>query len=119
MMCMAFLLRPILDAFSLTLNPFKPGLARVSRRHQRYDTGPRTLIFTVIRTGGADAFDVNFSTVDGTATVADGDYVQNSGTLHFADGINTQTISIVINGDTKVEANETFGVQLSNVTNGA
>jgi hypothetical protein len=83
------------------------------------NAGTKTLTFTVIRTGGSAAFDVDFSTVDGTATIADGDYVKNAGTLHFADGINTQTVSVVINGDTKVEPNETFGVQLSNATNGA
>jgi hypothetical protein len=83
------------------------------------NAGTQTLTFIVMRTGGTDAFDVSFSTVDGTATVADNDYVQNAGTLHFADGVNTQTVSIVINGDTKVEPNETFAVQLSNATNGA
>jgi hypothetical protein len=33
--------------------------------------------------------------------------------------VNTQTIAVTINGDTKVEANETFNVVLSNATNGA
>ena len=34
-------------------------------------------------------------------------------------GVNTQTVSVVINGDTKVEGNETFHVNLSGATNGA
>ena len=42
-----------------------------------------------------------------------------SNTLHFGANENTQTISVTINGDTKVEANETFNVVLSNATNGA
>ena len=75
--------------------------------------------FTVTRSGGTAAFDVNYATSDGTATVADGDYVAASNTLHFGANQNTQTISVTINGDTKVEANETFNVGLSNATNGA
>src|SRR5205823_905175 len=83
------------------------------------DAGTKVMTFTVTRTGGTAAFDVNFTTVDGSATTSDGDYVGNAGTLHFAAGVNTQTVSIVINGDTKVEANETFNVVLSGATNGA
>jgi hypothetical protein len=40
-------------------------------------------------------------------------------TLHFGANENTKTISVTINGDTKVESNETFNVLLSNATNGA
>ena len=43
-------------------------------------------------------FDVNFATSDGTATVADGDYVAASNTLHFGANQNTQTISVTVNG---------------------
>jgi hypothetical protein len=78
-------------------------------------------IFTVTRIGGdGSAFDVNYSTADGTATTADGDYVgQTSIPLHFAAGVDSQTISITVNGDTKVEGDETFSVNLSGATNGA
>jgi len=83
------------------------------------NNGSQVETFTVTRTGGSAAFDVNFATADGTATTADGDYVAKSGTVHFADGVNTQTVSVVVNGDTKVEANETYNVNLSGATNGA
>ena len=73
--------------------------------------------FTVTRTGGTAAFNLNFATSDGGATVADGDYVANSGTLSFGTNVNTQTISVSINGDTKFESNETFFVNLSGATN--
>lgn len=82
------------------------------------NSGTKTLTFTVTRIGGTLAFDVNFTTADNTATVADHDYVATSGTLHFATGVNTQTISVTINGDTKVELNEAFLVNLSGATNG-
>jgi beta-glucanase (GH16 family) len=83
------------------------------------DSGTHTDTFTVTRSGGTAAFDVNFATSDGSATTADSDYVAKSGTLHFADGQNTQTVSVTVNGDTKVEANETFNFNLSGTTNGA
>jgi uncharacterized delta-60 repeat protein len=83
------------------------------------NSGSKVATFTVTRSGGTTAFDVDFETSDGGATTADHDYVANSGTLHFADGVNTGTISVTINGDTKFEPNETFFVNLSGATNGA
>jgi hypothetical protein len=82
------------------------------------NSGTTVETFMVTRTGGAAAFDVSFSTADGSATVADHDYVAASGTLHFNAGVNTQTISITVNGDTKPEADEAFFVNLSGATNG-
>ena len=74
------------------------------------NNGPVTENFVVTRAAGSGngAFDVNFATSDGTATVKDGDYNAQSNTLHFAAGVNSQTISVVVNGDTKVEQNETW-----------
>src|SRR6185295_7081541 len=66
------------------------------------DSGARVATFTATRSGGSAAFDINFTTADGTATVADHDYVANAGTLHFGAGVNAQTISVTINGDTKL-----------------
>jgi hypothetical protein len=83
------------------------------------NSGTRIETFAVTRSGGSAAFDVNFTTADGSATVADHDYVANSGTLHFGAGVNTQTISVIINGDAKAESNEAFFVNLSGATNGA
>ncbi len=83
------------------------------------NSGTKILNFTVTRAGGTAPFNVNYSTADGTATTADGDYVAKSGTLQFGSGINSQTVSITINGDTKVEADQTFFVNLSAPTNGA
>ena len=49
--------------------------------------------------GGTAAFDVNFATQDGTATVADNDYLATAGTLHFLANQNTQTIAVPTVGD--------------------
>jgi hypothetical protein len=83
------------------------------------DSGTKVATFTATRSGGTAAFDVNFTTADGTATLADHDYLANAGTLHFAAGVNALTISVTINGDTKLEPSETFFVNLSGATNNA
>jgi hypothetical protein len=84
------------------------------------NSGTQLLNFTVTRSGGTAAFDVNYATQDGTATVADNDYVNVPTTaLHFNAGDTTKTVSVTINGDTKVEGNESFNVNLTGATNGA
>lgn len=62
-------------------------------------------------------FTVNFQTADGTATAADADYVANTGTLNFTGAAGQQTISITINGDRKIENDETFSIKLSGLSN--
>jgi hypothetical protein len=78
-----------------------------------------SFLFTVTRTGNTSAQStVEFSTSDNTATsgTTGGDYVSNSGTLTFAAGVKTQTISITINNDSTVESDETLDISLSNAT---
>ena len=55
---------------------------------------------------------MSYQTVNGTATTSDGDYVAKTGTLTFAPGETTKTITIEIKGDNKHEANETFYLDL-------
>ena len=55
---------------------------------------------------------MSYRTVNGTATTSDADYVAKTGTLTFAPGETTKTITIVVNGDNKHEANEFFYVDL-------
>ncbi|WP_417389767.1 Calx-beta domain-containing protein [Gimesia sp.] len=87
------------------------------------DNGTQTLNLTVSVTDIPDGLynqpiSIDFSTADGTATTADGDYQPLAGTLYFDEdsplATQSQTISILINGDTKVELAETFSVTLSN-----
>jgi hypothetical protein len=59
---------------------------------------------------------VNYATANGTAT-AGSDYVAKAGTLTFAPGTTSQTITVTVNGDILIEANETFSVNLSSPTN--
>jgi VCBS repeat-containing protein len=56
---------------------------------------------------------VNYATADGTATAAEGDYVPTAGTLKFARGQTSQTITVLVNGTSVAEPDETFTVKLS------
>src|SRR3954454_15215239 len=109
-----------LDALGFHLNSGTPGSVVISDASvTEGNSGTTVETFMVTRTGGTAAFDVSFSTADGSATLADHDYIAASGTLHFSAGVNTQTISVTINGDTKPESDEAFFVNLSGATNGA
>ena len=83
------------------------------------NSGPTDAVFTVtLSAPSTQMVTVNFTTADGTATTANGDYVAKSGTLTFSPGgALSQTIAVTINGDTAVEANETFNVNLTSATN--
>ncbi|KRA60098.1 hypothetical protein ASD79_07600 [Caulobacter sp. Root655] len=79
------------------------------------EAGARTLTFTVTRSDNAGAFSVDYATADGSAN-AGSDYVAAAGALSFAVGGDlTQTVSIIINGDTAVEPDEIFSLTLSNL----
>jgi len=58
---------------------------------------------------------VKYATANGTAT--GGDYVPTAGTLHFATGQTTQSITVLVNAPTAPEQTETFNVKLSNAKN--
>jgi uncharacterized repeat protein (TIGR01451 family) len=79
------------------------------------DSGSATMTFTVsVAPGATPSSKVDYATADGSATTADGDYAGTSGTLHFTTGGPTsQTVGVTVNGDTKVEPDETFSVNLS------
>ncbi len=60
---------------------------------------------------------VRYATVDGTATLADDDYLAASGVLTFAPGEVQKAILVYVKGDTRVEPDETFSLQLSDPVN--
>lgn len=62
---------------------------------------------------------VTWTTVDGTATLADSDYVAGSGTLTFAPNETAKTFTVAVKGDTKLEDSQTFSVKLLSVTGAA
>ncbi len=76
-----------------------------------------TMTFTVTLSAPSGlAASVNYTTSNGTAT-AGSDYTAVSGTLNFAPGTTTQTITVPILNDTIFEQSETFNVLLSGAVN--
>ena len=57
---------------------------------------------------------VNWATVDGSATVADNDFRASAGTIFFARGQTSKTISVYVRGDAIPESDESFSILLSN-----
>jgi hypothetical protein len=55
---------------------------------------------------------ISFNTTDGTAKTSDNDYVAKTGTLTFAPGETTKTITVSVIGDSKQETDETFYLDL-------
>ena len=74
--------------------------------------------FTVSLSGIArQVTTVNFATANGTATVANNDYTTTSGTVTFAVGQQTRTVTVLVTGDNAIEGDENFFVNLSNAVN--
>jgi hypothetical protein len=83
------------------------------------NSGTTALVFTVTLTQPVvQAVTVNYATANGTAT-AGSDYVATSGTLSFAPGETTKTVSVTVNGDTTLEPNETVLLNLSGAVGGS
>ncbi len=86
------------------------------------DNGSQLVTVPVTRTGrfkgnlGSSA-SINFTTVDGTALAGSLDYVENSGTITFAgsysDLVQTESITFVLNGDDRIEGEETLSIEIS------
>jgi hypothetical protein len=83
------------------------------------NSGTTTFTFTVSLSAPAQTGGVTFdiATQDNTATVADNDYVARSLTAQtIPAGQQTYTFDVTVNGDTNIEPNETFFVNVTNVT---
>ncbi|HXG10770.1 MAG TPA: Calx-beta domain-containing protein, partial [Gemmataceae bacterium] len=83
------------------------------------NSGTTAAVFTVtLSAASGQTVTVNFATADGTATtVAPADYQFTSGVLTFSAGQTSQTVTVLVNGDTAVEPDETFFVNLSGAAN--
>ena len=111
-----------IDDLSVTAGtaPLSVSVADVSVNES--DTGTVNAVFTVLLNQSAPpgGVSVDVASSDGTATVSDGDYaaVLQSGLL-IAQGTSSATVTVTVTGDTRIEANETFTLTLSNPTGGA
>ena len=109
--------RPQLEAFEDRALP-SGTLSINDVTHVSAFGGQTAFIFTVsLSQPSKQSVNVNYATANGTATVAGGDYVPTSGTLHFAKGQTAQTIKVLVNAPTTGEQSETFFVNLSNAKN--
>ncbi|HEX6161865.1 MAG TPA: S8 family serine peptidase [Vicinamibacterales bacterium] len=83
------------------------------------NSGSANATFTVTMSpvNSAQAVTVDYATANGSATTANNDYGAATGTLTFAPNVATQTIIVPVIGDTDIENNETFFVNLSNAAN--
>lgn len=82
--------------------------------------GQTALVFTVsLSKARSKPVTVNFVTADGPSTSSHGaasagsDYVSRAGTLTFAPGERTKTITVLVNGDEEIERHERFSVNLT------
>ena len=100
---------------SLTVVP--PSLSINDVTVTEGNTGSTNATFTVtLSSASGSPVSVDFFTSNGTGAEP-GDYTAVNGTLNFAPGQVTRTITVPVNGDTSPEPNETFFVNLSNATN--
>lgn len=80
------------------------------------NAGTRNLTFTLTLLGNATKpVSVSYATADLTAT-AGSDYIARSGTVTFAPGVQTRTVSVAIKGDTAVEPKEKLLLRLVSAT---
>jgi len=99
------------------LNDDLPNISINNVSSPEGDSGVTAFNFTVSLSQPAyKNVTVDYSTADGTAMVGS-DYFATRGTLSFAPGEVSKSIPISVTGDTTIESDETFSVNLSNPTN--
>ena len=80
------------------------------------DAGTKLLTFTIsLEEPATGPVSVGYESANGTAT-AGSDYQAISGLVHFGANEQSKTVTVVVSGDTILEANETFTVNLVSVT---
>ncbi|HEU4594080.1 MAG TPA: M12 family metallo-peptidase [Pyrinomonadaceae bacterium] len=102
----------------LTLNWSQGGAAppsvQLSAPAFGVNESERKVLITVMRTGAASAAaSLDYATADGTAS-GRGDYMQALGTLNFAPGETSKTVTVFITDDVYQEGPENFTFTLSN-----
>ncbi|MEG3935380.1 MULTISPECIES: Calx-beta domain-containing protein [unclassified Microcoleus] len=100
-------------------NPPTVSIAPATINQAEGNTGTTAYNYTVSLSNPSGLpITVNYKTDDGTATTGDLDYEDNDGNLIFnSSEALTKTIAVIVNGDTKFEANENFSVTLNNAIN--
>lgn len=104
-------------ATGLVLNDDQPviGIAALDASKAEGQTGTTAFTFTVTRNTAQGVSSVNYAVVHGSTSASDFSGV-TSGTVAFASGETSKTLTLTVVGDTVVEAAEGFQVQLSQPT---
>ncbi len=110
---------PAIAVLTITENDPLPSVSVDDIAVFEGDSGTVNAVFTAtLSHPSVQTVSVAYDTADGSATTADSDYVADSDTITFSPGTTTQTITIQVTGDTTIEGDEGFAVNLSNATNG-
>ena len=105
-------------ALTITNDDTLPSFSIDDVTHNEGNGGTTAYVFTISKTGNtALNAGVNFQTADNSATVAGNDYQSQTGSLTFLPGDATKTVTVLVNGDTTAEPDETFSLNLSGATN--
>ena len=112
-----------IDDFSITPHAAAPSAGTLSINdvsQTEGNSGTIDYVFTVTRSNGtAGAVSADWSLANGTTDSTDFAAFPQSGTVNFADGQTTATITVTVAGDATFEGNEIFFVNLLNATGGA
>ncbi len=83
------------------------------------DSGTKPATFNLILNKATEGgFTIDYTSVDGTAKVADNDYIPVNSFLTFNGTVNeSYPITVLVNGDKNIEADETFTIKLDNLSN--
>ncbi|BAI94220.1 Calx-beta domain-containing protein [Arthrospira platensis NCB002] len=102
---------------TLSGSPIKPNITIRDTKIEEGDRGETNARFVVtLDSPSSERVTVNYATADGTATAGE-DYRRTTGRLIFSPGQTRQIINVPVLGDTKVEPDETFRVNLSSPEN--
>src|SRR5205807_6351986 len=100
---------------TITENDPPPAFSINDVSHSEGNSGTTSYVFTITKTGStALNAQVNYATIDGTATAPSDFAAISTTTLTFLPSDTTKTITVLVNGDTNVENDEKFRVHLSN-----
>jgi len=93
--------------------PLSPSISVADAKVTEGNAGTSMLVFPVALSSiSATPVTVAYSTASLTAT-AGSDFTQASGTITFAPGETSKTVSVAVSGDTMVEQDETLSIKLS------
>jgi hypothetical protein len=81
------------------------------------NSGLTAFVFTVTRSSGTGASSVKYTTAYGNAKTSAEDLAAQSGTVSFAAGQTSKQVTIFVKGDTNVETENVFFVNLSQPVN--